>query len=524
MNNFSGRLRLLLLVTLLGGWSQLASATPDKPYDWLQFDGNAQHSGINEQETIITPENVDQLRVLFQVSLKNPGLPSPDDAETVDSAPVYLSAVTIQPGKTRDLLFVNTTNANLFALDAHTGMTVWSASHANPRCMNALGIPCITTATPAIDPDRQYIYSYGFDGKIHKHNVSDGTEIVTDGWPELVTAKPQLDKESSALSIATARSGVTYLYAVTAGFDDFGDYQGHVVAINLTTGQQHVFNALCSNLSAHLLRAPDEPLCKHHQAGIWSRPGVVYVPALDRIVFATGNGDFDPEAFAWGDSVLEISPDGTADLAGQPLDSYTPDGVGDYQLRDWDLGSTAPVLLPVQNGKNLAIQTGKDALIHIIDLDNLSGHHRAGLIGGALSIRAVPGSHTGNYFYQPIVWTDPATHQAWFIDATKQALFGLPLAASGSSLLVTGWVINDQHCSSPLVANNVLFCSGDRNVYAYNPATGALLWQDTSLKAAIHWQSVIVANGILYAPDGADWLTAFSLTPLPPSPNAGTPQ
>src|SRR5436305_226284 len=165
MNNFAHRLRLLLLATFLGGLTQPAHANPDQPYDWLQFDGNAQHSGINEQETIITPENVGQLHVLFQVSLKTPGLAATNDRETVDSAPVYLSAVTIHPGETRDLLFVNTTDANLYALDAHTGKNIWSASHANPNCTNALGIPCITTATPAIDLDRQYIYSYGFDGK-----------------------------------------------------------------------------------------------------------------------------------------------------------------------------------------------------------------------------------------------------------------------------------------------------------------------------------------------------------------------
>src|SRR5258708_3986245 len=139
MNNFAHKLRLLLLVTFLGGLSQPAYNTPDKPYDWLQFDGNAQHSGINGQETIITPENVGQLHVLFQVALKNPSLPSSDDRETVDSAPVYLSAVTIHPGETRDLLFVNTTAANLYALDAHTGKNVWSATHANPHCINAIG-------------------------------------------------------------------------------------------------------------------------------------------------------------------------------------------------------------------------------------------------------------------------------------------------------------------------------------------------------------------------------------------------
>ena len=64
----------------------------------------------------------------------------------------------------------------------------------------------------------------------------------------------------SALSIATASSGVTYLYVANGGYPgDAGDYQGHITAINLATGAQKVFNAACSDQTIHFVEngSPD---------------------------------------------------------------------------------------------------------------------------------------------------------------------------------------------------------------------------------------------------------------------------
>ena len=96
----------------------------------------------------------------------------------------------------------------------------------------------------AIDPDLQFVYAYGFDGKIHKYQVGDGTEVMTGGWPEVSTLKPEVEKGAAGLSIATAHGGATYLYSVTDGYvGDGNDYQGHITAINLATGAQKVFNS-----------------------------------------------------------------------------------------------------------------------------------------------------------------------------------------------------------------------------------------------------------------------------------------
>src|SRR5262249_35422222 len=155
----------------------------------------------------------------------------------------------------RDLLFVTTKPGDLVALDASTGSQIWIQHNPAGSCLiNNVGSACYTTASPAVDPNLQYVYSYGLDGKVHKYQVADGTEITTGGWPELATLKDFDEKGSSALSIATARNGTSYLYVTNAGYPgDAGDYQGHLTAINLVTGAQTFFNSLCSNQAVHFV-------------------------------------------------------------------------------------------------------------------------------------------------------------------------------------------------------------------------------------------------------------------------------
>ena len=85
--------------------------------------------------------------------------------------------------------------------DAATGGVVWSKQPATA--------PNFTTSSPAVDPGRQVVYSYGLDGKAHKYQVGDGIEVTTGGWPQLATTKPSVEKGSSALAFASARSGAT---------------------------------------------------------------------------------------------------------------------------------------------------------------------------------------------------------------------------------------------------------------------------------------------------------------------------
>src|SRR5262249_15131151 len=86
-------LLLLILISILSP-AALPAATV---YDWLQFNGNPQHSGNNTQERIISAASVNGLWSAFRATLPS----------VADGAPVYLSGVSVASGK-RDLLFVTT--------------------------------------------------------------------------------------------------------------------------------------------------------------------------------------------------------------------------------------------------------------------------------------------------------------------------------------------------------------------------------------------------------------------------------
>jgi len=466
-----------------------ASGTPG---DWQQFGYDARHSGVAALETALTPDNVGSLRVLYSVQL--PG--------TVDDAPVFLSGVTTPQG-VRDLLFVTTTDGRLVALDAATGATVWSQQPA--------GGPQYTTSAPAIDPGRQLVYSYGLEGRVHRYRAADGSEVTGSGWPQLATLKPDVEKCSPALAVATAGNGHTYLYVANGGYPgDAGDYQGHVTAIDLASGEQAVWNADCSDQPVHF--ANGDPDCPAVQSAVWGRGGVVYDSDIDRILFATGNGSFDvPQGgHDWGDSVLALRPDATGNGA-LPLDSYTPANFAQLDQSDLDIGSTGPRVLPPVPGSRVAhlvVQSGKDGNLRLLDLDDLSGHGRPGQVGGELQILPVP--QGDEVLTAPAVWADPATGTPWIFVANDSGLSGIQVVAGGDGTPALTPVWTDSHGgTSPVVANGMVIYAGGAGLRALSARDGKLLWSDGG-PSSIHWQSPIVVGGRIYLADLHGRLWAYA--------------
>jgi len=488
-------------------WLTLLVAVPASASDWPQFNLNPQHSGASTQEHAINPANVVTLHLAYPPVV----LPA-----VADGAPAFLERVTTAGG-VKDLLFLTTKSGILLAIDAATGATVWSKQPATG--------PNYTTSSPAIDPGRQYVYSYGLEGRVHKYQVGDGTEVTTGGWPELVTRKPTVEKGSSALAIATV-GGTSYLYVANGGYPgDAGDYQGHVTVINLSTGAQNVFNANCSDQACHFFEngsggcGSPQPDCPQVQTAIWARAGAVYDPAVNRVFMATGNGTFDANTGGndWGDSVFALHPDGTGNGSGWPVDSYTPTEYQALQNADADLGSTAPAILPVPAGStvaHVALQSGKDAKLRLLNLDDLSGQGGPGHVGGELQKIGVP--QGGVVLTAPAVWVNPADGATWVFVANPSGISGLKLgldAGNKPQLLTTSpnaWTTAPGG-TSPIVANGILFIASSGAIRALDPTTGALLWLDTTL-GPIHWESPIVVNGRLYVTDENAHLLAYEPT------------
>lgn len=472
-------------------------------YDWPQFNFDMKHTGVDALETMITPSNVATLQRAWQVSL--PGV--------ADGSPSYLSGV-VTPGGVKNLLFFTTKNGYITALDARNGAQVW----AHQPATNTI----YTNSIPVVDPNRQYVYSYALDGKVHKYQVGDGTEIVDAHWPEISTLKPGVEKQSSALAIAIARNGTAYLYDAMSAYFDQGDYQGHITTINLNTGAQNVFNTACSDLTVHFVAngtpgtdpVPND--CLYVGNSIWGRPGVVYDPDTDRIYFTSANGDFNANAggYDWGDTVFALDPNGSSSN-GLPLDSFTPSNYQYLQDQDLDLGSTSPVLLPFLPGSNyphVAVQGGKEGKLTVINLDNMSGQGGPGHVGGELE--QIDSPLGDEILPSPAIWVDPRNGGVWLFMSSYSGIAGLSVQVSNSKPhLIPVWH-HGPGGSSPLVANGILYYASSGHLYALDPTTGNQLW--SAPIGDIHWESPIVVNGTLYIADENAHLSAYTLNGATP--------
>ena len=478
------------LVTVLAS-SLLFAVAPHPPNDSTEW---VPHPTPHENSTIthITASNAAKLAVTWRMALP----------EASDGSPLFLNNV-LAGNTRRDLLIVETPAGRVVAVDAKHGNIVWQTTPPNG--------PRWTTSSPVVDPQRRYVFAYGLDGSIHRYSIADGREVDGGGWPELVTLKPEVEKGSSAMSIARAADGVTYLYMTTAAYPDpgdAGDYQGHLVAINLDTGEQNVFNALCSDRAFHFSHQPGNN-CANVQSGIWARAGAVYDPLLDRLFITTGNGVYDADrgGFNWGSSVVGLRPDGTTDR-GTPVDSYTP---ADYQRltdEDLDLSSTTVVPLPVTNAEwpRLAVQSGKDGRIRLLNLEDLSGQGGPRHLGGELQIINVP--QGGEVLTHPAVWVD--RKHVWVFIANGRGTSALELTRDGNGdpQLVERWTTTDRG-TSPIIVDDVMYIVRPHQIRAVRPTTGRILWSDDSI-GDTHWQTPIVVDGVVYICDNAGYLTAYS--------------
>ena len=454
-----------------GAVTTVLPSTPVPAGDWQRFDYDAQRSGVGPTDTGITARNLGSLRVR-RVHLDG----------TVDSSPIELHAISVR-GHVRDVVVVTTTYGRTIALDPRTGAKLWE--YTPPDIRGYDGTAQVTTTTPIADPDRRYVYAASPDGVIRKLVLATGREVRSAHWPASVTFDATHEKLASALNISGSD-----VVATTGGYiGDAPPYQGHVAVIDRASGRiVHIWNSLCS--MRHRLIVPSS--CSSSDSAIWARAGAVIEPGSGRILVATGNGPFNGSN-DWGDSVLELSRG-----AGALLQNWTPTDQYALNVNDTDLGSSAPALLPIVNGVPLAVQTGKDALVHLLRLDRLNGTGGAGpRTGGQLQDIGSPGG--AEVFTQPAVWTHAGRTYVFVADSSGTT--GYVLAGGGRPRLRVAW---QQAASgtSPIVAGGLLYVYNADNggVSVRDPTSG--IERDNLPAATGHWNSPIVVSGRIVVPEG----------------------
>jgi hypothetical protein len=430
---------------------------------------NAQHADTSSLATGIDATDIAHLH---RITIGLPG--------TVDSSPIYLHEASVA-GVERSVVVVTTTYGKTLALDASSGRILWTFTP--PGYSGWAGSAQITTASPLADPDGRFVYATSPNGLIHKLALADGGEAK--GWPVSITRDATHEKLAAALNTAGP-----YLLAATGGY--FGDappYQGHVVAIDRTSGRiASVFNTLCAG--RHQIILPSS--CSASDSAILSRGGAVVEPGSKRLLISTGNGPWNGSSNL-GDSVIELT------LPGLRLrQAFTPTNQAELNVSDTDLGSSAPVLL----GQGRVLIAGKDGIMRVLSLSRLDGHAPTipNRLGGEVQRLPLPGG--GELFSAPAVWSTTAGPHG----PSQTTVFVGAEHATAAYALIGGrlhlvWQ-NATPGTSPVLAGGLLYVydpSGG-GIYVYRPRSGRAIAKLPGKPG--HWNSPIVVDGHVVEPEG----------------------
>jgi hypothetical protein len=372
--------------------SPSANAAAPSTIDVVTYHYDNLRTGQNMNENTLTPANVNSTQFgklgEFTVTGK------------VDAQPLYLSNVIIPGVGTKNILYVATEHGCVFAFDADSvsgnmnkPLWVTSTSLLGEIPSDDRGCGQVTpeigvTSTPVIDRTRGAIYviavsknsSGNYIHRIHALSMSTGAELF--GGPATITATyPGAGAGSSGGNVVfdpteyNERPGLLELnstiYTTWGSHCDAGLYTSWVMAFSADNLKQ----------TAVLNLTPDG-----NDGGIWMSGAAPAADASGNIYFISGNGTFDTMLNAPGLPSIGDCGNCFAKISSSPLqllDYFTPSNTVAQSSEDLDFGSGGPLLLPdVMDAsgtiRHLAIGSGKDANIYVLDRDNMGKFNAAG--------------------------------------------------------------------------------------------------------------------------------------------------
>ncbi|MBV9677629.1 MAG: PQQ-binding-like beta-propeller repeat protein, partial [Acidobacteriaceae bacterium] len=307
---------------------------------WLTFGGDAQRSGWAKDETVISPESVKSMQLLWKLKLDN----APKELNSLTS-PVVINPVYTNHGA-ETYVMVGGSSDNLYVIDADTGKVVWQKHFTNegpppsgPQSSGSYFCPNALNATPLVANGQAgpTVYAISTDGKLHALNIINGE----DRFPPKQFV-PAYSKNWSLNS----KDNVLY-----------------------TTISQGCAQAK-SGIWAMDLNSPDRTVTSFQSntygGGIWGRGGAA-IGSNGTIYAETGDGAFHPETGRYGDTLLALSP---KDL--KLLDYFTPANASYLNRKDLDMGNITPVVFPYK-GRELVVGSGKEGILFLLDAKSLGG-------------------------------------------------------------------------------------------------------------------------------------------------------
>ncbi|HZS27583.1 MAG TPA: hypothetical protein VFB76_10160 [Candidatus Angelobacter sp.] len=346
---------------------------------------NNARTGLNDQETLLTPANVSggSFGKLFSYAVDG----------YVYAQPLYISNLNIN-GRTHNVVFVATEMATVYAFDADNfgdGSPLWKTSllqngespqsGGNPKPFQGL------TSTPVIDTSANTMYlvsSQKSTGapffRLHAIDITTGQERA--GSPVVIHASvPGTNSESVNgvinLTVACLQRASLLLSQGTL-FIGFSA---------CPTGWLLSYDAASLSQIAVLNMSPNVDGFGEFggAGGVWMGGGGPAADDAGNVYVSTGNGPYDagPE---WGDSILKL------DSHLHIIDHFTPSDWAFLQCRDLDVSAGGVMLIP---GESQLVAGGKAGKMYLINTANL-GQLQPNDAGALQTLFFSPGSSTEN--------------------------------------------------------------------------------------------------------------------------------
>jgi hypothetical protein len=343
------------------------------------YHNDTSRSGLNMQETVLTPSSVTsaQFGKLFSVPLDG----------NVYAQPLVLTNVTIN-GTVHTVLYVATEHGSIYAIDADAtsttatvlwqvnlipsgGTTVVGTVNIAPVCTDIVPEIAIT-GTPVIDPSTGTLYvvvksmvAANAVQYLHALNVANGADVMPpavigamvpgsgyDAVNGVVTFNSLLENQRAALLLINGHVVIAW-----TSHCDTDPWHGWVMSYSASTlAQEAVWNA-----------TPDGG-----EGGIWMSGAGPAADANGNIYFASGNGTADG-VMNFGDSIVKLAlTQSTGNWSFSLSDYFTPYNQAALATIDGDLGSGGLMLLPTLSGQNaVLVQMSKVGTMYVLNQNNL---------------------------------------------------------------------------------------------------------------------------------------------------------